>query len=106
MLTKIRNVLASEYIGAITIGFLLAQVVAGIASAVVQWLAFYATEKQDHSNLLPSEPSVFPWWNVILPIVSVLLYLLAAGFLFRWLYLRPNTNKKEPLSNHEALDQE
>ena len=94
MLRKIRNVLASEYIGAITIGFLLAQVVAGIASAVVQWLAFYATEKHDHSNLFPSEPRAFPWWDVILPMVSVLLYLIAAGFLFYCLYLRPNTNEK------------
>lgn len=105
MLRKIRNVLAGEYIGAITIGFLLAQVVAGIASAVVQSLAFYATERHDHSNLFPSEPRVFPWWNVILSIISVLLYLIAAGSLFYWLYVWPNANEKEPLSNHEALDQ-
>lgn len=106
MLRRIRNVLSSEYIGAITIGFLLAQVVAGIANSVVQWLAFYATERQDHSNIFRSEPRVFPWWNVTLPIVSVLLYLVAAGVLFYWLYLRPNTNEKEPLVNPEEPGQE
>ncbi len=105
VLRKIRNVLSSEYIGAITIGFLLAQVVAGIASFVVQLLAFYVGEKHDRGNLFPSEPRVFPWWNVTLPLISVLLYLIAAGALFYWLYLRADTNEKEPLVNSEEPQQ-
>lgn len=105
MLRRIRNVLASEYIGAITIGFLLAQVAAGVASSIVEAVAFYVGEQRDRSNIYPHETHMFPWWNITLPLISIFLYLLAAGLLFYWLYLRPKMNEEAPFSNSEETAQ-
>jgi multisubunit Na+/H+ antiporter MnhB subunit len=84
---RIREVLLNEYIGAIAIGFILAQVVAGIVSTVVTPIAFYWESRRRPANAFESR--AFSWESLLVPLVSVVLYLLAAYLLVHWLYLRP-----------------
>lgn len=90
---RIREVLLNEYIGAIAIGFIVAQAVAGIVSTVVQPVAFYWESRRRPANFF--ESPAFPWDSVLLSFVSVVLYLLAAYLLLHWLYLRPSEQAVE-----------
>jgi hypothetical protein len=96
---RIREVLLNEYIGAITIGFILAQAVAGIISAVVQPIAFYWTSRQKSSIF---DRAAFPWDHLILSLVSAALYFLAAYLLLRWLYFQPSGQTVENASADHA----
>lgn len=104
---RIREVLLNEYIGAITIGLLLAYAASGIVSSVVQPLIRYLyhprTQESIYGNSRISFSSFLP------PLVSVILYLFLAYLILYWLYLRPigeiekETNAdSEPLSSDEA----
>jgi hypothetical protein len=65
---RIREVLLNEYIGAITIGFILAQAVAGIINAAISAFAFYWENRQRSANVFGD--ATFPWNHVILSLVS------------------------------------
>jgi hypothetical protein len=81
----IREILRHEYIGAITIGFLLAQSAIHLITAIVQPLSFYL--EPGRSSILTGDRS-FPWERLVLPnVVSAVLLFIVAFALIRWLYL-------------------
>lgn len=85
LLEGIRKILLHEYIGAITIGFLLAQSAIHLITAIVQPLNFYFEPRR--SNIFTGEGG-FPWERLLLPnLVSAVLLFIVAIALIRWLYL-------------------
>ena len=84
---KIREVLLTHYIGAITIGLVLAQAIFGFVNAWVQAAATYWTIQQARSVL--GGGRTFSWTTLIASLVTVCLYLLVCFGLIRWLYFEP-----------------
>jgi high-affinity Fe2+/Pb2+ permease len=83
-MNKIRQILLTQHIGAITIGLILAQAVLGFVNALVQAGATYWAIQQAGSALTGSRD--FSWTNLIAAMVSVALFLLICLWLIRWLY--------------------
>jgi hypothetical protein len=81
---KLREILQHQYIGAITIGFILAQAVTTIVGVVVQCGA-YSWEIQHWAGRYDRKPN-FPWETLAISLVSGVLYLIPAYLLIRWLY--------------------
>lgn len=88
---RLREILLNEYIGAIAIGFLLAQAVGGIISVILQPLITYLDNRGRPASIFAPAPSIFNWPQLILGIISIVLHLLAALLLYLWLY-----RKREP----------
>jgi hypothetical protein len=84
---NIREILLTQYIGAIAIGLILAQAVLGFVNALVQAGATYWAIQQGRSVL--TESPAFPWRNLITSIITVSLYLLICLISIRWLYSEP-----------------
>jgi hypothetical protein len=82
---KLREILLTQYIGAITIGFVLAQTVTGVISGVVQTGFNYYWTRHDSSSVL-SGAAPFPWKTLLFWLATALLETLAALVLIRWLY--------------------
>ena len=95
-MNRIREILVSEYIGAVAIGLILAQAVMNFIGTVVNNVMIY-WEIQKSGNLL-SPPQSFSWRSPITSMVDVGLYLLAALLMIRWLYM-PRTSAAEPPSD-------
>src|SRR5215471_5182156 len=85
---RLREVLVNEYIGAIAIGFLLAQAAGGVVGVILQPLITYFEQRGRPQSIFAPTPSVFNWPQLIVGTVSVVLHLLAAWLLLYWLYLR------------------
>ncbi len=86
---KIREVLKNEYIGAVAIGVVIAFSIISFISTVLQTVIVYWESRHRASSVFA--PSVeFPWVNLIAGIAPVVLYLLVAYILMRWLYYRPD----------------
>ncbi len=82
---KLREVLLTQYIGAITIGFVLAQTVTGVISGLVQTSFNYYFTRQSSNSVLGSA-TPFPWKNLLFWLATAILELLVAFILIRWLY--------------------
>ena len=82
---RLREVLVDQYIGAIAIGVLLAQTVAGAITGLVQTSMTYYFARSESRSALGSS-SVFPWNTLTFLLVAVSLELLAAFLLMKWLY--------------------
>ena len=68
-MTKLREVLLTQYIGAITIGFVLAQTVTGVISGLVQTgFNYYWTSHDSNSVLGGTVP--FPWKTLLFWLVT------------------------------------
>jgi hypothetical protein len=85
MLSKIREILLTQYIGAILVALLGSQAVSTVIIAVARNGFWYFDQRHNQSVLATSGPP-FPWENLIFSLVTVLLYLLAAYSLARWLF--------------------
>src|SRR5579864_5977285 len=85
-MNRIRDILRNEYIGAIAIGFLLAQALGGIVAVVLQPIIMLIQNRGRSSSIFASAPSIFNWPQLILGVISAVLYLIFAMFLFVWLY--------------------
>ena len=83
---KLREVLLNQSIGAIAIGFILAQAAGAVVSASMQAIMFYLQPRRD--SVFFTEKRVFPWGNITLPVISLVLYCVTAYLLLYWLYLR------------------
>lgn len=91
-MTKLREVLLQESIGAIAIGFVLAQAVGAAVSTSMQAIMFYIGPRRD--SIFSTAPRVFPWGNIVLPLISLVLYVLVAYLLLYWLYLRKRQDQE------------
>ena len=82
---RLRETLRDEYIGAIAIGFLLAQAIGGIIGVILQPLITYFQNRGRRPSIFASQTN-FNWPELILGVISIVLHLLAALLLFYWLY--------------------
>ena len=84
---RLREVFLTQYIGAITIGFVLAQMVTAVVSGIVQIGVNYSWANREPSSVMGGTASVaFPWKTLIYVLVTAVLELLIAFLLIRWLY--------------------
>lgn len=82
---RIREILLTQYIGAITVAFILAQAAIQFINEIVLTAArYWATEQARESAL--SGPRAFPWTNFVVAMASVALQVLVGFILIRWLY--------------------
>lgn len=81
---KLRQILLTEYIGAIIIGFLLAQALAATISTIVQTVSFYL-EGRSRSSVFGGRAG-FEVGALVPPAISVILEVLTAFLLIYWLY--------------------
>jgi phosphotransferase system glucose/maltose/N-acetylglucosamine-specific IIC component len=85
---KIRKLLLTEYIGAITIGFLLAQAVIVFVGAFVGTAEYLLLDRSSSRSVFYNQAPLFSWATLIVPLVSAILYFTVAYLLMRWLYMR------------------
>ena len=84
---RLREVLLTQYIGAITIGFVLAQMVIAVVSGIVQIGVNYSWASREPSSVMGGTATVaFPWKTLIYLLTTALLELVIAFVLIRWLY--------------------
>jgi len=88
LMKRVREILRNEYIGAIAIGFLLAQSLGGIISVILQPIITYIQTRGRPSSIFAAAPKIINWPQLILGVISVVLYLLFAMLLFVWIYPR------------------
>jgi len=88
LMKRIREILLNEYIGAITIGLLLAQALGGVISTILQPMITYLENRSRPASIFAPAPSIFNWPSLIINIISIILHLLVAFLLFTWLYGR------------------
>jgi hypothetical protein len=85
MLRKLREILLTQYIGAILVALLGWQAAIEVVTTVVRSGFWYFNHQQSQSAF-GSAKAKFPWDSVIFSAVTVGLYLLVAYALVRWLY--------------------
>lgn len=92
---RIRELLLTQYIGAIVIGLVLSQAITSLVTAILVPVAFYLAERSAfHSALGFSSPQSFNWDRFVLNLITVVLYLLVSYLLLRWLYLADERGTK------------
>jgi len=86
---KIRELLLTQYIGAIVIGLVISQAITSFVMAILVPATFYLAERSAPRSVFGfSEPQPFNWDRLVLNLIGVALYLAVAYLLLRWLYLR------------------
>lgn len=102
---RIREVLRNEYIGAIAIGFLLAQSVGVLVSIILRPIEFYLTRGgRQHSVFGLTESTQFPWSQLFVPVLTLILYWIVAVLLLYWLYWRAASGETQVEHNTAAAD--
>jgi len=87
---QIREILLTQYIGAIAIGFIFAQTVIQFVNMLTLTAARYWVAKQSRESALVST-GLFDWSSFIVSVASIAMNLLAGFFLIRWLYAEDET---------------
>jgi predicted Kef-type K+ transport protein len=82
---RIREIFLTQYIGAIVIGMLVVQAIAGVISLLMQPLIWY-TQARESRSIMQSVLPLFPWSQLLPPVITVALYVVVSYLLFAWLY--------------------
>ena len=98
----IRDLLRNEYIGAIAIGFVLAQAIGLAINTILRPIRFYLLERGQHTSLFGSTD--YSWSSLLSPVVTIILYGIVAFSLFWWLYLRSEPEPVPENTNAAAAD--
>ena len=85
MLTKLRDILLTQYIGSILIALLIWQALFEFITMAVRSV-FWSYNHRNTGSLLENSSSRFPWDNVVFTGVTIALYLFTAYALVRWLF--------------------
>jgi hypothetical protein len=98
MFDPLKRILVESFIGAIALGYLLAEVVMYLGSIFTAPLATWIT-RQAFPGLMPraTEVAGFPFQTALPPLSSFVVLLLIWYLLVRWLYFTP-PKTKEPES--------
>jgi len=92
MLERLRSALVKSYVGAIAIGWLVAQGFTDVSSIFAAPLTAWITQRlsSEDSGIfrVPHNPAV-PYWMAVPPLIRAVLLLLIAFLLLRWLYFEP-----------------
>lgn len=81
---KIREILLTQYIGAVMIGLVLAQGVSALVNGITQSGAEYWVAQ--HTRSAFANAPEFSWRGLLISAIRVLLYLVISLALIRWLY--------------------
>jgi hypothetical protein len=98
-MNRIREVLLTQYIGAIAIGLVLAQGIFVFVNSLVQAVATFWALQQARGVLTESAP--FSWHNLIASMITVVFYFLICLSLIRWLYSESTNGKGDSLETQE-----
>jgi hypothetical protein len=82
-MAKIREILLTQYIGAVMVGLVLAQGVSALVTGITQSGAEYWVAQHSRSAFANAE---FSWRGLLVSAIRVLLYLVISLALIRWLY--------------------
>jgi hypothetical protein len=85
MLKKIHQILLTKYMGSILVALLAWQALIELIQTVLRTTFWFISDQRGRS-VLGSSHTPFPWENLVFSAVTMLLYLLVAYFLARWLY--------------------
>lgn len=104
---RLREILLTQYIGAITIGLILAQGIIGLIRVVVEPLDWYVRTGDSQGSVLFSAKAprpLFPWEGFILGVVDFLLYFVVCYLMVRWLYGNSeDSGVDDPLATPEEV---
>jgi len=98
MLTTVKRILLTQYIGAIVTGFMTAQGLAGVVAAIIfplQWQLLMRNRRGPGSFGGGDAPRTFDWNEALVALVRAALDLLVAYLLVRWLYMERETHTNE-----------
>lgn len=98
MLNTIKRILLTQYIGAIVTGFITAQGIAGVVTAILlplQWRLLMRNRQWPSSFGGGDAPRTFDWNETLIALVRAALNLLVAYLLVRWLYMERVEQIKE-----------
>ena len=101
MLNRLKRALVESFVGAIALGYVLAQTIMHFvnifASPIAAWFARDEYRRLMPQSLAPqnSAPTGFPYRNALPELVSFLLLLLVWLVLLRWLYWNPATEDSQ-----------
>jgi hypothetical protein len=98
---KIREILLNEYIGAITIGLVLAQAAGITISIIMRPISFYLERSNRPRGLFSATDTTFPWGSLVAPTINLVLYLLVAFLGLYWLYLKHAHAEAPVAADHE-----
>jgi large-conductance mechanosensitive channel len=91
---RIREVLRTEYIGAVAIGFLVVQVLGGMIGVIMRPINFYLERGSTPRSVFGrADIDVFNWGLLVGPVINILLLGMVAFLLLQWLYLKPMAYK-------------
>ncbi len=93
---RIREILLTQYIGAITIGFILGEATVRLVNELTNAVGTYWAIQQVRESVLGG-PRSFPWTNFITAMVSVALQFLAGFLLLRWLYFEAEPRSEDDI---------
>jgi H+/Cl- antiporter ClcA len=96
---RIREILLTQYIGAIAIGMMIAQALVGFVSLLVQPVIWYQQTRSSRSVLESASP--LPWSNLLPLALTVVLYVAVSYALLIWLY-PAEKNAPDSDNNNEA----
>jgi Kef-type K+ transport system membrane component KefB len=82
---RIREIFLTQYIGAIVIGMLVVQAIAGAISLFMQPIIWY-TQGRDSRSVMESALPPFPWSKLLPSAITVALYVIVSYWLLAWLY--------------------
>lgn len=98
-MTRLREILLKQYIGAIVIGYIAAQAFIGIANIAALPLRWYLQGRNPATqSVLFNEkphPIPFPWDSTLSALTTVLLYFAIAYGLTHWLYFSKTDASKQ-----------
>ncbi len=102
MLERLKQVVVESYLGAIALGYLLAQAILYFVNIFAAPVAQWASGKI-YQGIAPrtAERVGFPLQAALPPLVSFVVLLLIWYVLLRWLYF--TTPKREPVSNQDPI---
>lgn len=97
----VRDLLRNEYIGAIAIGFVLAQAIDLAINTILRPIQFYLDPRRQSSLYGTTDYH----WNLLLsPVITIVLYGIVAFSLFWWLYMKSEPETAPENTNAAAAD--
>jgi hypothetical protein len=105
MLTKLREILLTQYIGSILVALLAWQAALEIITTAVQAGFWFSNHRHTESVFEGSPGAPFPWETLAFSAVTVALYLATAYGLARWLYPVASPEAQAETEDESSPDQ-
>jgi large-conductance mechanosensitive channel len=96
-MNRIREALRHEYIGAVAIGFLIAQMAGAVIGLIMRPVNFYVERAMMPRSVFGrADTETFGWGPLVGPVINILLLGMFAFLLLQWLYLKPVGDQESP----------